>query len=74
MLVAEASEQQLDGQVFWLTALREPRTAFPLQQQWPDTSEDLADHSGGPATDSHRLPYSPPHPENRRRHLSSETD
>jgi hypothetical protein len=29
MLVAEASEQKLDGQVFWLTAHDGPRTAFP---------------------------------------------
>ena len=29
MLVAEASEQKLDGQVFWLSARGGPRTAFP---------------------------------------------
>jgi hypothetical protein len=29
MLVAEASEQKFDGQVFWLSALGGPRTAFP---------------------------------------------
>lgn len=29
MLVAEASEQKLDGQVFWLSAHNGPRTAFP---------------------------------------------
>jgi hypothetical protein len=29
MLVAEASDQKLDGQVFWLSAPDGPRTAFP---------------------------------------------
>lgn len=58
----------LDGQVFWLSAHGGPRIAFP-----PCGSgirpKVLADHSGGPATDLHRLPYSPPHLA-ARRHLS----
>jgi hypothetical protein len=58
MLVAEASEQKLDGQVFWLTARVSPRTAFPPRGSGL-LPGDLADYSGGPATDSHRLPYSP---------------
>lgn len=59
MLVAEASEQKLDGQVFWLTAPGGSRTPSRLAAvAW--LSGDLADYSGGPATDLHRLPYYPP--------------
>jgi hypothetical protein len=61
MLEAEASEQ-LGRQVFWLTAPSGLRTAFPHvpggSTQWPVWFGDLADHSGGPATDLHRFPYS----------------
>src|SRR5262249_15819462 len=47
---------RLDGQVFWLTARDDTQAAFPRYNavaSWPGA---LADHSGGPATDSHRLP------------------
>jgi len=61
MLEAEASEQ-LGRQVFWLTAPSGLRTAFPHvpggSTQWPVRFGGLADHSGGPATDLHRFPYS----------------
>ncbi len=60
MLLAEASEQRLDGQVFWLSARNGPRTAFPPFGSGLGLSGGLADHSGGPATDFHRLPYYPP--------------
>src|SRR5207244_2525615 len=53
---------KLDRQVFWLTARSGPRVAFPGRDlsrirpvAW--TLKGLADHSGGPATDSHRFPY-----------------
>jgi hypothetical protein len=45
MLMAEASEQKLDGQVFWLTARNGSRTAFPpggsgtlRPRAWPITA------------------------------------
>jgi hypothetical protein len=63
MLEPEASKQP-DRQVFWLTA-QTARTAFPcngsceLRPQWQNV-HGLADHSSGPATDLHRLPFSSP--------------
>jgi hypothetical protein len=61
MLEAGASQRKLDGQVFWLSAPVGPRTAFPpFLGSGLDLSGGLADYSGGPATDSHRLPYYPP--------------
>ena len=61
MLVAEASEQIQDRQVFRLSAHHGSRATFPpaFCWQWSITPENLTDHGGGPATDSHRLPYSP---------------
>ncbi len=59
MLVAEASEQKLDGQVFWLTALDGTPDRLPAYRQWHALSGSLAEYSGGPTTDSHRLPYYP---------------
>ena len=49
----------LDGQVFWLTATIDPRAAFPRRSRRSDIlPRPLADYSSGPATDSHRLPFS----------------
>ena len=52
----------LDRQVFWLTARSDPRATFPPRGSSPRRSgirlEFLADHSSGPAPDSHRLPSS----------------
>jgi len=64
MLEAEASQRELKRQVFWLSACNVPRTAFPpwspkRLRQWLCGFEELADHSGGPATDLHRFPFSP---------------
>ena len=56
---------EVGRQVFWLTARDGPRTVFPRMHL---KSGELAvtyafggltDYSGGPATDSHRFPYSP---------------
>jgi len=35
------------------------RAAFPPLWQWPACPRNVTDYSGGPATDFHRLPYSP---------------
>jgi hypothetical protein len=62
MPAAGASQQKLDGQVFWLTARDDPERPSRLVAVARSLG-DLADYSGGPATDLHRLPYSPPAPE-----------
>jgi hypothetical protein len=38
---------------------RPSRVRLFAGSQWPRMFADLADHSGGPATDSHRFPYCP---------------
>ena len=50
---------ELDGQVFWLSARYGPGPPSRLVAV-ARMSGGLADYSGGPATDSNRLPYSPP--------------
>ena len=62
MPAAGASQQKLDGQVFWLKARDDPGRPSRLRAV-ACVPGDLADYSGGPATDLHRLPYSPPAPE-----------
>jgi hypothetical protein len=63
MLEAEASGPVLVRQVFWLTARNGSQAAFPRRVMGgPGHSGltklgSLADHSGGPATDSHRFPF-----------------
>jgi hypothetical protein len=61
-----------DRQVFWLSASRLP-VAFPdlvssgvsgyfrgvMRTLNENSTESLADYSGGPATDLHRFPYCP---------------
>jgi hypothetical protein len=71
MLVAEASEQRLDGQVFWLTAPDGPRTAFPPRGSgtlhpgtWPITA-------AAPRRIRTVFPIIPRDPESGRGHLSS---
>jgi hypothetical protein len=59
MPAAGASQQNLDGQVFWLTARDDPGRPSRLVAV-ACVPRDLADYSGGPATDLHRLPYYPP--------------
>ena len=63
MLVAEASEQIPSRQVFRLSAHQRSSGGLPTSiKLGSGTSkpEALTDHGGGPATDSHRLPYSLP--------------
>ena len=65
MLGTEASKRLIGRQVFWLTARYGPQTAFPRLGDWATFAvaslfAGLADHSGGPATELHRFPYSPP--------------
>jgi hypothetical protein len=65
MLKAEASKQLLGRPVFWLSARHGPEP--PSRSRLPKKLlavayiwfGDLADYSGGPAPDSHRLPFRP---------------
>ncbi len=65
MPVTEAPKQFLGRQVFWLTADSGFRTTFPQPGSTNTCCSglpvfgNLADHSGGPATASHRFPYYP---------------
>ena len=59
MLVAEASEQNSTGRSSGSRLVTDPGPPSRLAAV-ARMSGGLADHSGGPATDSHRLPYSPP--------------
>jgi hypothetical protein len=56
------TKTKLNRQVFWLTARSDPRATFPRdgssRLQSGIRLEFLADHSSGPAPDSHRLPSS----------------
>jgi hypothetical protein len=57
ILVAEASEQFLGRQVFWLTARSGPGLpSRRVRGSGVCFTGDLADYSGGPATDLHRFP------------------
>ena len=57
--VPEHRDDGHDRQVFWLSALA-ARFAFP---RFPTVAFEpsLTDYSGGPAPDSHRLPFSSHH-------------
>jgi len=58
VLEAEALDQFVPRQVFWLSA--HPGSDSPSRKQYLqwDMNPILADYSGGPAPDFHRLPFS----------------